>query len=113
MTMAINNVYIQLIQKGWSLENTKSKFQNTNIKIKVLCDKLQCKHISWKYSTWQKITPGTAYITDWKLKFYSCVCSGGARALKLGGGQSRAVGVSYLGGSRCMLPLENFEIGNP
>ena len=30
-----------------------------------------------------------------------------------GGGQSRAEGASYLGGSGGMLPLENFEIGNP
>ena len=39
--------------------------------------------------------------------------SGGARALKLGGGQSRAEGARYLGGSGGMLPRENFEIGNP
>ena len=32
---------IQLIQKRLSLENTKSKFQNTKSKIKILCDGLQ------------------------------------------------------------------------
>ena len=31
---------IQLIQKRLSRQNTKSKFQNTKVKIKILCDGL-------------------------------------------------------------------------
>ena len=43
---------IQLIQKKLSLQNTKSKFQNTKYKIKILCDGLQNvnMHTSCKYS---------------------------------------------------------------
>ena len=58
----MRNLTIQLIQKG-----CPSKIQNLNSKIQSIKDQntlmgFKCKHISWKYSTQQKIPPRTVYI---------------------------------------------------